>query len=284
MSIEGLAERAKLNNAHNVVILDIERFKGRFRTDPERTVGGLTIEGEFWDLGDYRRYGLNRRIHPDEVLEWPRNISFAWNWYHESRVNFVAEWDEGGADEMHRKAWDVYDRAQIVIGHNIDGFDTKKLRSAWSRLGLTPPSPYKSVDTLKVHRREFGDESNTLDAICKRLGIVAKTDRYDVDVARAAIAGNKAAQTRLRRYNCGDVAANKGLYDWQRPWHAGHPHSVIGTIDDRATCNSCWGDDLEPNGYTLANLILYRLFRCRACGANVKGSRHSRAAVTRGAR
>lgn len=267
MSIADIALDKKIKGAHNVLIFDLERMKGR-------------AEVEFWDLGDFK----NRRIHADDVTLWPRTICASWNWYEKDTVEFAAEWGKGGRDGMLRRLWSLFDKAQIVVGHNIKAFDTKKLRSEWRDLGLPPPSPFKQVDTLTIARREFGDESKTLDALCKRMGLVSKVDRYDVEVARAALAGDRAAQRQLRDYNAGDVAANKGLYDVIRPWDASHPHSVIGTVDDRHTCNSCWTDNLEPNGFTLANLILYRLYRCTACGANVKGSRHSRAAVTRGAR
>lgn len=266
VTLMGAVEAAQLNNAHNVLILDIERMKG-------------TATIEFWDLGDFK----NRRIHADDVTLWPRTICAAWNWYSDTKVHFAAEWETGGRDGMLRAIWDAYDKAQIVVGHNLAGFDSRKLATEWAERGWGKPSPWKTVDTLKVARRELGAESNTLDALCKRFGIVAKTDRYDVEVARQACAGNKAAQRKIKAYNVGDISATRGLYDFLRPWDASHPHSVISTTDDRPTCNSCWGDQLTPNGYALANLILYRLYRC-ACGANVKGTRHSRAAVTRGAR
>lgn len=263
---DGLA-KAKLSNAHRVLIIDIERMKG-------------TATVEFWDLGDFK----NRRIHADDVTAWPRTICAAWNWYESDRVEFASEWGKGGRESMLRRIWQAYDKAQIVVGHNVAAFDTKKLKSEWRDMGLNPPSPFKQVDTLTIARREFGDESKTLDALCRRMGITAKTDRFDVEIARAAIAGDRQAQARIKDYNVGDIGATKGLYDAVRAWDASHPHSVVGTTDDRPTCNSCWGDRLEVNGYKLANLILYRLFRCRDCGANVQGSRHSRAAVTRGAR
>lgn len=269
MSLAKAVEAAALQNAHNVAILDIERMKGR-------------AEVEFWDLGDFK----GRRIHADDVTLWPRSICLAWNWYDGDRVEFASEWGDG-REAMLRKAWEVYDKAQIVVGHNIRGFDTKKLRSEWRDLGLPPPSPTKLVDTLAIARREFGDESKTLDALCKRAGLVSKTDRYDVDVARRALAGDRPSQRQIKAYNIGDIAASKAFYDLVRPWDPSHPHSVIGTIDDRKSCNSCWTADqehFEENGYKLANQILYRLYRCTNCGANVQGTRHSRAAITRGAR
>lgn len=270
---------AKLNNPHNVLCLDIERVPGRAKVKHR----GLTIEGDFWDLSGWKST-IGYRIHPDDVIEWPRTICAAWAWYGKDRVHFASEWDKGGREGLLNKTWEAFNKAQIVVGHNIHGFDGKKLRFDWAEAHMSVPSPVKYVDTLTIARREFGAESNTLDSLCQRFGIVAKTDRYNVQMARDAVAGVKAAQKQLRDYNSGDIAASLGLYDFVRPWDASHPHSVMGTIDDRPTCNSCWGDQLEPNGFTLANLILYRLYRCKSCGANVKGSRHARAAVTRGAR
>ena len=39
---------------------------------------------------------------------------------------------------------------------------------------------------------------------------------------------------------------------------------------------------MAANGYTLAVVITYRLYRCSVCGANVKTGMHHRAANTRG--
>jgi hypothetical protein len=279
MSLVHIVERSQLKApAKSVLTLDIERVPGRARIQHR----GLTIEGDFWDLSGWKHI-LGYRIHPDNVIEWPRTICAAWNWYGDDKVHFAAEWDKGGRDALLRKTWEAYDRAQIVTGHNLASFDSKILKWDWAQAGYAPPAPWKTVDTLKIARREFGAESNTLDSLCKRLGIVAKTDRYNVQMARDAVAGKRDAQKQIRGYNCGDIAASLGLYDFVRPWDASHPHSSLPPVDDRPTCPNCWGDQLEPNGYTLANLILYRLYRC-ACGANVKGSRHARAAVTRGAR
>lgn len=260
-----LADHIKASGS-NVVTFDIERMKGR-------------AEVEFWDLGDFK----NRRIHADMVVEWPRTICLAWRWYGTKRVEFASEWGDG-REAMLLRAWEMFDRADVMYGHNIDGFDVKKLNSEWALMGLNPPAPFKTVDTLKVARARFGYESNTLDALCKRLGIVAKTDRYDVEVARAALAGDVKAQRKLKAYNTGDIAASEALVDTLRAWISNHPHDKHGTSNDRLTCNACWGDNLERNGTRLANQITYTMWQCRDCGAHVQGTRHNRAALTRGAK
>lgn len=279
--VERVSEDSRLQNAHDVLYIDIERVPGIAVVQHR----GLRIEGDFWDLNSWK-HTIGRRIHADDVVEWPRTITAAWNWYDEDRVQFAAEWDKGGRESLLEKTWAAYDRAQLVIGHNLAGFDSKKLKFDWAQAGYAPPSPWKTVDTFAVARREFGAESNTMDSLCKRFGIIAKSDRYSVEMARSAVAGNRLARKQIRGYNCGDIAAGRGLYDFMRIWDPSHPHSVIPANDDRKSCPNCWTSDpdaFEPNGYKLANLILYRLYRCQ-CGANVQGSRHARAAVTRGAR
>lgn len=281
---EARAESARLHNPHNVLTLDIERTPGRARVQHR----GLTIEGDFWDLNSWKHV-LGYRIHPDNVIEWPATICAAWHWYGDKQVEFASVWDDGH-DGMHQRVWEAYDRAHVLYGHNIAGFDTKKLNTAWRDMGLPEPTPYKTLDTLKEARKTFGDESNTLAALTQRCGITTKTDKYDVATARAAVAGDKAKQRKIKAYNIGDVHASREFVDRLRGWIPSHPHSLLAARTDEngvlvPTCNQCWGDNLQPNGFKAANVLTYPLYRCGDCGANVQLTRHaSRTASTRGAR
>lgn len=261
-----------------VMTLDIERLPGRARHQHR----GLAIEGDFWDLGSWKHI-IGYRIPPESVVEWPRTICVAWRFYGDKRTEFASEWD-GGREDMLRRTWDAYDQADVVYGHNVDRFDTKNLNAEWLTMGLNPPSPFKIVDTLKEARKTFGFESNTLASLTQRLGIDTKTDKYQVQMARDAVAGVKAKQKQIKAYNLGDIAASEAFVDRLRGWIPSHPHNLMGTANDRPTCNQCWGDSLVRNGIKLANQIAYTLWRCSDCGANVQGTRHNRAAITRGAR
>lgn len=279
MSLTEAIQTARLNTPGKTVLtLDIERLPGRARV-PHR---GLIIEGDFWDLSSWKHI-LGYRIHPDYVTEWPRTICGSARWYGTKRPDFASEW-EHGREGMLRNLWEAYDRADIVYGHNVDRFDTKNLNAEWLTLGLHAPTPFKIVDTLKEARKTFGFESNTLASLTQRLGIATKTDKYDVVMARAAVAGDRAAQRRITSYCNGDTAASETFVDRLRGWIPSHPHNLMGTSNDRPTCNQCWGDNLVRNGVKLAQQITYTLWRCGDCGANVQGTRHSRAAITRGAR
>ena len=256
------AHRIVADKPPAILTVDIERVPGRFRIEGYR--GSLDIEGDFWDLGQYRRM-LYRRIDPDEVLEWPRTVCLAWRWYGNKRVEFAAEWQPAGFEGMLRKAWELFDRADWTVGHNVHRFDEANLRAEWMTLGLTPPSDVKPVDTLKAVRATGRFESNKLDALLTRFGLAGKTDKYSVKLARAAVGGDRAAQRQLRAYNCGDIEASELLYDFIRPWIKNHPHIGLYTGDEDG-CGHC-GGTLEPSGWAYTAVTAYARYRCTHCGA-----------------
>ena len=267
-----LAPKIVALNPPKILTIDIERVPGRAKVKHR----GLTIEGDFWDLSGWK-HTIGRRIHPDDVTEWPRTICAAWRWYGNKRVEFTAEWDADN-EAMLQRTWELYHQADIVVGHNLAGFDTKKLSGEWNLLGLGKPSPWKTVDTLKVARSQFGYESNTLDALCKRLGIVAKTDRYNVEMARAACAGDTAAQRRICRYNKGDIVATEGFYDYVRGWIPNHPHIGLWSGEERS-CSNCGSTDLQAEGWTRTAVTSYAQLHCKNCQAWLRQN-HRKAIVT----
>jgi hypothetical protein len=276
---EKVASRIVADKPPAILTLDIERVPGRFRIEGHR--GSLDIEGDFWDLGQYRRM-IYRRIDPSEVLEWPRTVCLAWRWYGSKRVEFAAEWHDGGFEGMLRKAWDLFDRADITVGHNVDRFDEDNLRAEWITLGLKPPSPVKPVDTLKHARQTARFESNKLDGLLTRFGLTGKTDKYSVKLARAAVAGDRAAQRQLRQYNQGDIEASELLYDYLRPWMLNHPHIGLWSGDEDG-CGHC-GGTLEASGWARTAVTAYAQYRCTNCGAWYRRNHIKARTTTRPAR
>lgn len=249
-----------------ILTLDIERLKGQ-----------ATVE--FWSLGDFK----GRRIHHGDVTLWPRTICAAAKWYGKTAVSFYAEWLEGGREAMFRQLWDAYNAADIVVGHNLDGFDTKHLKTGWREFGLGPPSPFKTVDTLKVARSQFGDESKTLDALCKRAGLTGKTDHYNHEVARKACEGHKPSQAKLKGYNIGDVKATEALYDALRPWITNHPHLGLYSGEERS-CAACGSTNLRQDGLAVTAVTTYARFQCEDCGAWSRKNHRKSAVTMRGVR
>ncbi len=264
--LASITPRIDKNVTAKVLTLDIERVPGRASVRHR----GLAITGDFWDLGGWK-HTIGRRIHADDVIEWPRTICAAWKWYDNPDVHFAAEWEVGGYDGFMRRLWDVVDTCDVIVGHNMAGFDERHLLGGWAEMGLPAPSPYKIIDTLKVARGRFSMESNTLDALAKRLGVDAKTDKYDVTTAKAAVAGDRDAQAKLSEYNRGDIIASEALFDRPRPYAKGIPHLGMWT-DDPLACPNC-GATMRLTGKRVhANVQAYEALTCPTCGAHARGT------------
>ena len=236
-----LADRAA--KPANILILDIERLPGLARLWQPKT--------------DY--------VHIGNWTRLPSLLCFAAKWYGERKTEFVSAWGEGGMDAMVKRAWELYDAADIVVTYNGIGFDNKHLRSEWLLAGMPPPSPWKDVDLYRVNRAQFGFESKSLNHLCHRLGLDTKDGHYDAVLAELCLEGDESARRKMKRYNVGDVKITEQAYDALRPWIHTHPH----TVRQPGTCNVCGSSNLTPNGDHTPAIRDYPLFRCADCGANV---------------
>lgn len=274
MSITQLAARVHEQAQHRelkTLIVDIERLPGRARVKHR----GLTIEGDFWDLGGWK-HTIGYRIHADDVLEWPSTICFAAGWYGAKAKTFHAAWEEGGADAMYEAAFELYDQADLVMTYNGVGFDNRHLTSGWTERGMGRPSTWKDIDLLKVARQSQGWESKTLDSVCKRLGVPTKVDKYSVEVARAAMAGDVKAQRKLKRYNLGDVDILSPVYAALMSHIKGHPHVAPSLGLERPTCPRCASTDVERVGTYTPGVYNYPEFKCRTCSGPFRLNYESR--------
>ena len=264
--LANIQPRISSNVAVKALTIDIERLPGQVSVQHR----GFTIDGPVWDLNALKHV-IGRRIHADDVIEWPRTICAAARWYGEEDVMFAAEWEVGGYDAFMRQVWSWVDEADILIGHNMAAFDSKHLMSGWAEMGLPAPSPFKVIDTLKIARGSLNMESNTLDSLAKRLGVESKSDKYDVRVAQAAVNGDREAQARIEDYNRGDIVASEALFDRLRPYAKGIPHLGMWT-DDELACPSC-GSTMAATGKTVhANVQRYEHLTCPNCGSHARGT------------
>lgn len=244
---------------NRILILDVERLPG-------------ITQQRWWDRGDLK----NRYVHHETVVREPRTTIVCAKWYDQPDVIRLAEWDKGGRAAFLKRVHALMSEADIIVGHNLDRADVPWLKGDLylprighkhrPNLGALPP--FKTVDTLKVMRKEFGSGApfKSLDALCQIIGIPAKTDRYDPDAMERAVSGSSADRDRLVDYCAGDVIATQGLYDWTRSHHRSHPHLFVDGRDALTTCNRC-GHETEPTTRRyVANVLTYSMRRCTSCG------------------
>ncbi len=240
---------------NKILILDVERLPGITRQ-------------YWWDRGDLK----NRYIHYETVERSPRTTICCAKWYDSPDVIELAEWDAGGRRKFLRNVHNLMSQADIIVGHNLDQADVPWLAGdLYIEGGLPPLPPFKTVDTLKVLRRQFksGAPFKSLDAFCRIVGIGGKTDRYDREAMERAVGEkSEADRARLVSYCSGDVLATQALYDYLRPFITNHPALFVDGKDKLTVCHRC-GNDTEPIARRyVANVLTYSMRRCTACGGH----------------
>lgn len=214
--------------------------------------------------------------------KWEQNvIAFEQEWF---MLSFCAKWLDGKTitrglidypayvkDKTNDKAlvtelWQLFNEADIIIGHNGDKFDVRKSNTRFIEHGLMPPEPYKTIDTLKVAKKYFAFNSNKLDDLGKRLGVGRKIKTGGFELWLACLQGDAKAWQSMKRYNRQDVLLLEQIYLKLRPWITGHPNVSIltQTLDG---CPSCGSLKLQRRGFGISKTGKYQRFQCKECGA-----------------
>lgn len=170
-----------------------------------------------------------------------------------------------------RELWKLFDEADILIAHNGDKFDIRKANARFAYYKLPPPSPYKTVDTLKVARRYFAFTSNKLDDLGKHLGYGRKLTHTGFALWQGCMRGDAKAWKHMIDYNKRDVVLLEEIYLHLRPWIQSHPNVSI-LSDKPDGCPNCSSTKLQSRGKGISKSGVYQRFACQDCGAWSKGS------------
>ena len=165
------------------------------------------------------------------------------------------------------KLWDLLNQATIVITHNGDKFDLPRINSRFIINSLDPPTPYFSIDTCKIAKKQFGFSSNKLDALAGYFDLPHKLET-GFELWKNCMNGDQESLQYMLTYNKMDVAILEEIYLILRPWIKNHPN--IGNLSSTAAvCASCGSVDVEEieGEYYYTNVRKYKLFRCKHCGA-----------------
>lgn len=112
--------------------------------------------------------------------------------------------------------WGILDSADYIVGHNVDGFDLKKVGGRFIMLGMDLPYEARTIDTLKLSRKYFPFESNGLDYIAVRLGGRPKLHIEFSDWRRVIETGDEKTLSKVERYCRGDVREGVGIFQHMR--------------------------------------------------------------------
>ena len=178
----------------------------------------------------------------------------------------VYEKDHEDDIEVMKTLHSLLDEADIVIGHNGDRFDIRKSNARFLLHGMQPPSPYQTIDTLKVARKYFMFNSNKLGDLGEHLGLGNKESTGGFETWAGCMRGDEKAWKRMLKYAKQDTVLLEKVYMAMRPWMTNHPNRANFVNGDQA-CPTCGSSNLNSNGIRRTSAALYRRLQCRDCGA-----------------
>lgn len=206
-------------------------------------------------------------------------LGYVWGKYDQTVSEFKKEWhilcvgykwlggktqvlclpDFGSERRLVKETWKLIDEADVVVAHNGDRFDIRKLNARFSFHDLSPPSPYRTIDTLKVARKYYGFTSNKLDDLARHLGLGKKVRHEGLQLWLDCMAGKEKAWSTMRRYNRQDVELLYKIYLRFLPWIDNYP------LPSNGTCNRCGGKQIRSGYYINKSRKMARL-KCKSCG------------------
>lgn len=234
----------------------------------------------FFDIETMANLGWVWGKYEQNVIDYEREwymLCFAYKWEGDKKTRFVSIKDFNEfkknphndyfvIQELHK----LFEEADVIIAHNGDAFDIKKVNARFVFHRMLPPSPYKTVDTKKVAKRYFNFNSNKLDDLGKFLGVGRKVEHSGFDLWKGCAAGDGKSWKHMEKYNKQDVELLERVYNVLLPFMTNHPsHALFNTGVECPNCNSC---NLQKRGTEpRKNHRAVQRYQCQDCGTWTQG-------------
>lgn len=123
--------------------------------------------GFFWQPGHKVSIGYENIIQERAI------ICISWKWQGEDKV-YSVKWNKGDDKKLLQDFIKEFNKAHVVVGHNVKGYDTKFLMGRAIYHGLEIDTNFKQEDTLLMAKNIFRLNSNRLDYVAKYLNVGGK--------------------------------------------------------------------------------------------------------------
>lgn len=211
-------------------------------------------------------FGLNQ-LQEDWYI-----LSFTAKWSDSEEIIYYDQRNAENKEDdkkLLQKIWNLLDKADFVVGHNIRKFDTKKINARFILNGMTKPATFRQIDTLEMAKANFAFTSNKLEYLTDKLCTKYKKSKHKKfhghTLWSECLKNNPEAWEEMREYNVMDVLSNQELFEILLPWDNRLPNFDLYT--DEVIDLSEW----EPNGYHYTNLAKYTRYRHRVTGQQRRG-------------
>lgn len=218
-------------------------------------------------------WGLHDQNIPyQHILQDWYIICASWKWEgankvcHVSLLDDPARFKKDHSDDYHvvRTLHGVLNEADVIVAHNGDAFDIKKIMARVAFHKFSPISYPVTIDTLKEARRQYKFTSNRLDHLGAHLGVRRKKETSPGLWIRA-LDGQEKAIKEMVSYNKRDVTLLEDVYHLLRPHMKKHPNR---RAFYKGVCSKCGENDLHLHRQRLISSgALTVQFKCGSCGS-----------------
>ena len=191
-------------------------------------------------------------------------LSFAYQWL--GKKTQVIACDKRSEKKLLTKLHKILDEAEIVVAHNGDSFDIKKINARFIIHKFKPPSPYLTIDTKKEVKKIASFDSHSLENLSIDMGEGEKIKHRGIDMWWGCMTGVIRDWKDMKRYNARDVDQLKKIYLRLRHWMKRHP------LEFGNTCR-CGSKEFQNRGTERTKTATYKRRQCKSCGAWGRGER-----------
>lgn len=164
-------------------------------------------------------------------------------------------------EQLARDLWAVFDEADVLVAHNGDKFDDRKAKALFYKYKLGVPSPYKTVDTMKIWSKNFETGAKSLKHIAEYADIQRKKETDGFPLWEGCDRGEAKAWKKMLAYNRQDVIVTEQLYLSLLPWIQSHP-----TMSFNGDCANCGGKVFATTRTYMTRKGEKTRYQCSACG------------------
>jgi hypothetical protein len=167
---------------------------------------------------------------------------------------------------------DVLEDTRLIIAHNGDRFDLKKLNTRIAFYHLKPlDHKILTFDTLKAAKKHFAFTSNRLDYLGRFLEVGRKMEHKMDDPWMKLLRGKDVKETlaHMTEYCGHDVELLEAVYNRLKPYCA-HPNLNGFNAEDRIACPNCGSGHMQKRGTRVTRAgTLFQQYQCqdKECGA-----------------
>ena len=202
-------------------------------------------------------------------------LSISWRWMSDTQAQGLAltpqEAIDGNDARLCAVLYALIEKADVLIGHNIDNFDLPMIKIRLLINKFQPPKKIKTIDTLKI-ARQMRFPSNRLGSLGVILGEGDKAGHSGIKTWIGCIAGNQDSLDEMLTYNLEDVDLLYRVYMRLRAYDTRPLNSALFTSDETPRCPTCGSDNLhETLNSVYTPTCEYKEIECASCSTRSRG-------------